>query len=52
MLELTKQWKERCGPPKNNKKQNIIKENFRIWTTNFPNLLKLTKKKNNLTQTQ
>ena len=50
MLEITKQWKERFGPPKNNKKQNIIKENISIWTTNFPNLLKPTKKENQLNQ--
>ena len=30
MLDKTKQWKERFGPPKNSKKQNIIKENLSI----------------------
>ena len=48
MIEITKQWKERFGPPKNNRKQNILKENISIWTTNFPNLLKLTKKEKQL----
>ena len=47
MIEITKQWKEHFGPPKNNRKQNIIKENISIWIY-FPNLLKLTEKEKQL----
>ena len=40
MLEITKNWKDRCRPP--TKKTKPTKENVTIWTINFLNLLKLT----------
>ena len=40
MLETTKKWKDRFRPP--TKKITRPKENLTVWTTNFPNLLKLT----------
>ena len=42
MLEVTKKWKDRFKPP--TKKITRTNENLTVWTTNFPNLLKLTDK--------
>ena len=40
MLEITKKRKDRFRSP--TKKTTRTKENITLWTTNFPNLLKLT----------
>ena len=42
VLEITKKLKDRFRPP--TKKITRTNENLTVWTTNFPNLLKLTDK--------
>ena len=42
MLKITEEWKNWFGPPQ--RKTRKTNENINVWATNFPHLLKLSKK--------
>ena len=46
MLKITEEWKDRFGPPV--RKARKTNENINVWATNFPQLLKLSKKEKQL----
>ena len=46
MLKITEEWKDRFGPPV--RKTRKTNENINVWATNFPQLLKLSKKEKQL----
>ena len=48
MLEKTEKWKDWFGPPTKRTKEN--NKNISIWTTIFPNLLKLTEREKQLNE--